>query len=87
MQYRAEGAPPVRPWGGPPPGGGGTLVGLMFEGETPLDPPNACAGLFHVRSASPSRMPLAGAGVLRGRRSPAVGLLIGMGVFVLQTLE
>jgi hypothetical protein len=57
----------------------------MFKGETPLVPLNACAGLFHLRWASPSHMPLAEAGVLRGRQSPAVGLLVGMGV--LQTLE
>jgi hypothetical protein len=60
MQYRAEGAPPVGPWGGPPPRGGGTLVVLMFKGETPLDPPDACARLFHLRSASPSYAPRQG---------------------------
>jgi hypothetical protein len=87
MQYRVESAPPIGPWGGPPPRGGGTPVGFMFKGETPLDPLDACVRLIHLRWASPSHMPLAGAGVLRGRRSPVVGLLVGMGVFVLQTLE
>jgi hypothetical protein len=38
MQYRAESAPPVGPWGEPPPGGDGTLVGLMLRGRLPWTP-------------------------------------------------